>query len=93
MIPSSPSSGVYVEIVPATGNVTEVLSTIEATTGSAMSGAATFKMSPAVDTDCGETPLGSAKCVWCMPSDAAVAFIFATKAGMLPASQRASRSA
>ena len=58
-----------------------------------MSGAATFRMSAAVDMDCGETPLGSAKWDWRMPSAAAVAFIFATKAGMLPASQRASRSA
>ena len=58
-----------------------------------MSGAATLRMSPAVETDWAEIPLASAKWVWLMPSAAAVAFIFATKAGMLPASQRASRSA
>ncbi len=81
------------EIVPATGSVTEVLSTMESTTGCAMSAAAAFKMSAAVDIDCGETPLGSAKCDWRMPSVAAASFIFVTKAGTLPASQRANRSA
>ena len=33
-----------------------------------MSGAATLRMSAAVDTDCGLTPLASAKCDWLMPS-------------------------
>ena len=42
--------------------------TMEAKTGSSMSGAATFKMSLAVDCDAGAKPLGSAKWVWLMPS-------------------------
>ena len=50
-------------------------------------------MSEAVDIDAALTPLGSAKWDWRMPRLAASAFIFATKAAMLPASQRASRSA
>ena len=58
-----------------------------------MSSAATLSRSAAVDSEAGPTPLASAKCEWSMPRRAAVAFIFATKAGMLPASQRASRSA
>ena len=74
-------------IVPATGNVTAGMRTSAATTGFSMSADATFKMSDAVDTDAGLTPLASAKWVLVMPSSAAAAFILATKAAMLPASQ------
>ena len=49
--PWNPSSGVYVEIVPATGSVTDVCRTMAAKVGLPMSGAATFKRSPAVDCD------------------------------------------
>ena len=38
-------------------------------------------------------PLASSKWEWSMPSWLAVAFILATNAAVLPASQRASRSA
>ena len=67
--------------------------TMEAKVGSAMSSVATLSRSEAVDSEPGSTPLGSAKCEWSMPRRTASAFIFATKAGMLPASQVASRSA
>ena len=80
-------------MVPATGKVTVVIWTMEAKTGSSMSGAATFKMSLAVDCDVGAMPQGSAKWVWFMPSCAATVFIFATNAATLPASQLASMSA
>ena len=38
-------------MVPATGNVTDVICTMAAKVGLPMSGAATFKRSPAVDCD------------------------------------------
>ena len=67
--------------------------TMARTLESCMSSAATLRMSDAVDTDWALIPLASAKWEWSMPNRRAVAFIFATKAGMLPASQRAKRSA
>ena len=79
--------------MPATGSVMEDCLTYPAKTGSAMSRAATLSRSEAVDCEPGSTPLASAKCECVMPSCAAVAFIFATKAGMLPASQVANKSA
>ncbi len=81
------------EIVPATGSVMDDSFTMDAKVALVMSGLATFRRSDAVDSEPGSTPLASTKCEWVMPRPAASAFILATKAGMLPASQRASRSA
>ncbi len=64
-------------------------STIDRSTGLSMARAASRAMPTAVLRDPGFTPLSSAKCVPGSCKAAATAFILATKAFSLPASQTA----